>query len=164
MVDRHDVIGASGVGHGDGFFGIAMIPNPGTICANGHNRGGERTFRAQIGEERCVRGVAGEEDAFVFALEDVAVVTAFKLVWPALAPMLYLDGFNREIAASISKREFLVPAKLANVSQTGTGEQVTREFGSDGGSISRKPAKRRQVHVVQVRVREQHDVNRRKFL
>jgi hypothetical protein len=91
MMDRHDEMSASFIGHLHGLFRSAVRMNPGIVCADRHDRQIDGTGSAQLRKRIAQRGVAGEKDATVISLENVAIVTAISVAPRTRAPMFYAE-------------------------------------------------------------------------
>src|SRR4051812_39289094 len=68
MVDRHDVPGIRQGGQINGLLRIAVIPDPGVIRADWHDRQFERPTRTQVGKQWRVSRVTAEKKRFAFTL------------------------------------------------------------------------------------------------
>src|ERR1035438_5815200 len=103
MMHRHDVTRASEVREPDRLLRTAMIPNPRTVGADGHDRSFEWPARTNVGKQRRLCRVAANQQRPAFATQHVPVVAAFNSTRPAPAPMLDLERFDFQIAFGTAK-------------------------------------------------------------
>jgi hypothetical protein len=105
MMDWHDEMSASFIGHVHGLFRIAVRMNPGIVSADRHNRQIDGTGSAQLRKRIAQRGVARKKDAAVISLENVAVVTAIDVALLPRAPMLDAERGDVDLATKSAKSE-----------------------------------------------------------
>src|SRR6266699_1677668 len=106
----------------------------------------------QCRKKRSICGVAAEKNGFALAPEDISVVTAIQLTWPAAAPVFDFDGSNLQLAFRVFERKAPAPWQLGNLLERRSCEDVSGEGGSHGENIGRQTRQRGQIHVVHVSV------------
>ena len=109
MMDRHDEMSASFIGHVHGLFRSAVRMNPGIVSADRHDRQIDGTESAQLRKRIAQRSVARKKEATVISLDNVAVVTAIDVALLPRAPMFDAERGDVDLATKSAKNEIWLP-------------------------------------------------------
>jgi len=162
VVHGHEVAGACGVGHSDGLFGSAMVPDPRLVGCDGHDGEGVGAGGSKPGEGLGHGGVTAEDEGGSFTAEDVSVIAARFAVGPSLAPMSDLGGFDVDFAGRGLEGDRFAPAELGDFAAAGVVDEVGGVFGgNDGQVLTKESSQGAHVEVVHVRMGQEDEVQGR---
>jgi hypothetical protein len=117
MMDWHDEMSASFIGHSHGLFRSAVRMNPGIVSADRHDRQIDGTGSAQLRKRIAQRGIARKNDATVISLENVVVVTAIGIAPFPRAPISYPERDDVDLAGESCYRLYFFPTQFAHVAE-----------------------------------------------
>ena len=98
--------------------------NPGIVSADRHDRQIDGTESAQLRKRIAQRSVAGENDATIISLENVAVVTAISITPLARAPMFYTERGDVDLARERCYRLTFLPMQFAHFVEALPTQQI----------------------------------------
>jgi hypothetical protein len=159
MMDRHDEMSASFIGHLHGLFRSAMRMNPGIVSADRHDRQIDGPASAQLCKRIAQRGVSAKNDATVISLENVAVITAIGIAPLPRAPMFDAECDDVDLAGGRCYRLYFVPTQFAHVAEPCPTKQITCPQCRDHRGRTIKSMERAHVEMIEVRVGKKHDVD-----
>ena len=162
VMDRQDESRFRFVAHRDGFLGRAVRANPRVVGADRRddqiNRAARRE-RAGVG----ARGVAHEAEPPAAALDEVGVVGAVLVALHPRAPVPQLERRKRERSAWRFDLRRFTPAQFDDFTKPDAPENIRSVPGGDNGGVAVDVPERPCVEMVEMRVRQKHEVDARQF-
>jgi hypothetical protein len=162
VVHRDEPLGAKILENFDGFVGthVDVAKGFGVIRANGKQRDLRRATLPDFLEATEVRAIAGVIDAPAMMFDDESAIAAMMIVENARAPMFA----RREGDLPFAVEKTFEPLQFDDALEAQAAREIAHAPGHDANFRRTNAANTRLVKVIEVRVREQDEIDRRKIL
>ena len=148
------------IGHAESLLGITMDTNPRIVCADGHDGEIGSAGRTHSGETIGVCGVAAKNNAEAICFDYVSVKTAKHVAADTRAPVIHFKRCDL-------RGPYLhgsMPAQFMHARVAARPQEIGSFASShDMSGLTFELSQARQIEVIHMRVREQNQIDSRKF-